>query len=112
MDTRQSDYYNIASYLTKYPSNSIRVDRKKFFFDAVKLRPSQIEQKSLSILGRTINLCFWMEEVENRMKIFGVVNPFLRKPIIYYDILKMPRSKKYRCFIVKDGKQDLCFQRK
>ena len=28
--TPAADYYNIASYLTKYPSNSIRVDRKIF----------------------------------------------------------------------------------
>ena len=84
--TPAADYYNIASYLTKYPSNSIRVDRKIF------LRCCEVA----AITNRTkisINIG------ENLMEISasgngGKVENRMKKPIIYYGhTKKMPRSR-------------------
>ena len=93
--TPAADYYNIASYLTKYPSNSIRVDRKIFLRCCEVAAITNRTKISINIGENLMEISASGNggKVENRMKIGGKIQ-ILRKPIIYYGhTKKMPRSR-------------------
>ena len=89
MDTRQLRI--IASYLTKYPSNSIRVDRKIFLRCCEVAAITNRTKISINIGENLMEISASGNggKVENRMKIDGVVkSKFCVNPLFIMDILK------------------------
>ena len=111
--TPAADYYNIASYLTKYPSNSIRVDRKIFLRCCEVAAITNRTKISINIGENLMEISASGNggKVENRMKIDGVVkSKFCVNPLFIMDILKKCPDQEIQMFYSKDGTRPLFFR--
>lgn len=111
--TPAADYYNIASYLTKYPSNSIRVNRKIFLRCCEVAAITNRTKISINIGENLMEISASGNggKVENRMKIDGVVkSKFCVNPLFIMDILKKCPDREIQMFYSKDGTRPLFFR--
>ena len=111
--TPSADYYNIAVFLKKCPSDSIRID-KDIFLRYCEVAAITNRSKIFINIGEDL-----MEisasgnggKVENRIKIDGVVkSKFCVNPSFIMDVLKKCPDREIWMFYSKDGTKPLFFK--